>query len=64
MCASCADVAVAVCSIDCTSYFELESQEYARRGIQLSPSMWLVKMMVSATECASSWYNVSAGPAR
>eukprot|EP00775_Hariotina_reticulata_P010678 gene10678-10837_t len=37
-------------SIDCTSYFELESQEYARRGIQLSPSMWLVKMMVGSID--------------
>jgi hypothetical protein len=33
-------------SIDCTSYYELESAEYQRRGINLSPSMWLVKMMV------------------
>jgi hypothetical protein len=33
-------------SIDCTSYFELESAEYQKRGIQLSPELWLVKMMV------------------
>lgn len=33
-------------SIDCTSYYEMESAEYQRRGINLSPSMWLVKMMV------------------
>lgn len=34
-------------SIDCTSYFEMESAEYQKKGINLSPSMWLVKMMVS-----------------
>jgi hypothetical protein len=33
-------------SIDCTSYFELESMEYQKRGIQLSPELWLVKIMV------------------
>ena len=33
-------------SIDCTSYYEMESAEYQKRGINLSPSMWLVKMMV------------------
>eukprot|EP00882_Tetradesmus_deserticola_P004189 GHRQ01004425.1.p2 GENE.GHRQ01004425.1~~GHRQ01004425.1.p2 ORF type:complete len:222 (+),score=109.85 GHRQ01004425.1:165-830(+) len=37
-------------SIDCTSYFELESAEYQRRGIQLSPEMWLVKMMVGSID--------------
>jgi hypothetical protein len=33
-------------SIDCTSYYELESMEYQKRGIQLSPELWLVKIMV------------------
>jgi len=37
-------------SIDCTSYYELESMEYQKRGINLSPSMWLVKMMVGAVD--------------
>ncbi|KAF6254656.1 hypothetical protein COO60DRAFT_296043 [Scenedesmus sp. NREL 46B-D3] len=37
-------------SIDCTSYFELESAEYQKRGIQLSPELWLVKMMVGSID--------------
>lgn len=37
-------------SIDCTSYFEMESAEYQRRGINLSPQMWLVKMMCGAID--------------
>jgi uncharacterized protein YegL len=37
-------------SIDCTSYFELESAEYQKRGVQLSPEMWLVKMMVGSID--------------
>jgi hypothetical protein len=41
--------ACAACSIDCTSYFELESMEYQKRGIQLSPELWLVKIMVRCT---------------
>jgi hypothetical protein len=35
------------CSIDCTSYYELESVEFEKRGMQLSPELWLVKLMVS-----------------
>uniref|UniRef100_A0A383VTZ6 VWFA domain-containing protein n=2 Tax=Tetradesmus obliquus TaxID=3088 RepID=A0A383VTZ6_TETOB len=37
-------------SIDCTSYYELESVEYQRRGIQLSPELWLVKIMVGSID--------------
>jgi len=37
-------------SIDCTSYFELEQAEYAKKGVQLSPEAWLVKMMVGAID--------------
>lgn len=33
-------------SIDATSYYELEQTEYAKKGVQLSPELWLVKMMV------------------
>jgi len=37
-------------SIDCTSYYEMESAEYVRRGINLSPQLWLVKMMCGAID--------------
>jgi hypothetical protein len=42
-------------SIDCTSYFELESAEYQKRGIQLSPELWLVKMMVRGRAVSACW---------
>lgn len=32
------------------SYFELEQQEYARKGINLSVEAWLVKLMVGAID--------------
>lgn len=37
-------------SIDCTSYFEMEAEEYRRKGVQLTPEAWLVKMMVGAID--------------
>jgi hypothetical protein len=37
-------------SIDCTSYYEMEQAEFARKGVQLSPEAWLVKMMVGAID--------------
>eukprot|EP00879_Flechtneria_rotunda_P000381 GHRR01000473.1.p2 GENE.GHRR01000473.1~~GHRR01000473.1.p2 ORF type:complete len:470 (+),score=208.18 GHRR01000473.1:347-1756(+) len=40
-------------SIDCTSYFELEAAEYQKKGIQLSPEAWLVKMMVGGIDPSS-----------
>jgi hypothetical protein len=36
--------------IDCTSYYELESAEYAAKGITLSVEAWLVKLMVGAID--------------
>ena len=36
--------------IDATSYFELEAEEYARRGVNLTPELWLVKLMVGAVD--------------
>lgn len=36
--------------IDATSYFELEAEEYMRRGITLTPELWLVKLMVGAVD--------------
>ncbi len=28
------------------SYYELEAEEYARKGVTLTPELWLVKLMV------------------
>lgn len=36
--------------VDATSYFELEAEEYSRRGITLTPELWLVKLMVGAID--------------
>ena len=36
--------------IDATSYFELEQEEYRRKGITLTPDVWLVKLMVGAID--------------
>jgi hypothetical protein len=41
-------------SIDATSYYELEQTEYAKKGVQLSPELWLVKMMVRGRAGAGS----------
>ncbi len=37
-------------SIDATSYYELEAEEYARKGVTLTPELWLVKLMVGAID--------------
>ncbi|KIY91626.1 hypothetical protein MNEG_16338, partial [Monoraphidium neglectum] len=36
--------------IDCTSYFEQEAEEYARKGVTLSVEAWLLKLMVGAID--------------
>lgn len=36
--------------IDATSYYELEAEEYKRKGVQLTPDLWLVKLMVGAID--------------
>ncbi|KAI8907610.1 hypothetical protein DFJ77DRAFT_434428 [Powellomyces hirtus] len=36
--------------IDCTSYYELEQMEMQRKGVDLTPGMWLVKLMVGAVD--------------
>jgi hypothetical protein len=36
--------------VDATSYYELEAEEYARKGVVLSPELWLVKLMVGAVD--------------
>ena len=36
--------------IDATSYFELEQEEYKRKGVNLTPDVWLVKLMVGAID--------------
>ena len=36
--------------VDATSYYELECEEYARKGITLTPDLWLVKLMVGAID--------------
>ena len=36
--------------VDATSYYELEAEEYAKKGITLTPDLWLVKLMVGAVD--------------
>ena len=36
--------------VDCTSYYELEQQEYARKGVNLTPQLWVLKLMVGAVD--------------
>lgn len=36
--------------IDATSYYELEQEEYARKGVTLTPDLWLMKLMVGAVD--------------
>lgn len=36
--------------VDATSYYELEAEEYSRKGISLTPDVWLVKLMVGAID--------------
>jgi hypothetical protein len=37
-------------SIDCTSYYEQEQLEFQRKGIDLTPELWLVKLLVGAVD--------------
>lgn len=36
--------------IDCTSYYENESEEFKRKGIELTPELWLVKLLVGSID--------------
>lgn len=36
--------------IDCTSYYEMEEEEFARKGVSLTPELWLLKMCVGAID--------------
>ena len=36
--------------VDATSYYELEAEEYAKKGVVLTPDLWLVKLMVGAVD--------------
>ncbi|DBA80735.1 hypothetical protein WJX77_004806 [Trebouxia sp. C0004] len=36
--------------IDATSYYELEAEEYKRKGVMLTPDLWLIKLMVGAVD--------------
>lgn len=36
--------------IDCTSYYENESEEFRRKGIELTPELWLVKLLVGSID--------------
>ncbi|KAJ3102917.1 hypothetical protein HDU97_000230 [Phlyctochytrium planicorne] len=38
--------------IDCVSYYELESEEYARKGVNLTPELFLVKLCIGAIDAA------------
>lgn len=37
-------------SIDATSYYELEAEEYANKGVTLTPELWLCKLMLGAID--------------
>lgn len=36
--------------VDATSYYELEAEEYKRRGVDLTPELWLVKLLCGAID--------------
>ena len=36
--------------IDCTSYYELEAEEFMRKGVDLTPELWLLKMCVGSID--------------
>ena len=36
--------------VDATSYYELECEEFAKKGVNLTPELWLVKLMVGAID--------------
>ena len=37
-------------NIDCTSGFELEQEEFLRKGVDLTPELWLLKMCLGAID--------------
>jgi hypothetical protein len=36
--------------VDTTSYFELEAEEYRRKGVELTPELWTLKLMLGAID--------------
>ncbi|KAL0477080.1 hypothetical protein AKO1_006034, partial [Acrasis kona] len=36
--------------IDCTSYYEFEAEEFKKKGVILSPELWLLKLCVGAID--------------
>jgi len=36
--------------VDATSYYEMEAEEFARKGVELTPNLYLVKLMVGAID--------------
>jgi uncharacterized protein YegL len=36
--------------VDATSYYELEAEEYKRKGVDLTPELWLVKLLCGAID--------------
>ncbi|KAJ3204393.1 hypothetical protein HDU67_009545, partial [Dinochytrium kinnereticum] len=36
--------------VDCVSYFELEAEEYAKKGVDLTPELFLVKLCVGGVD--------------
>lgn len=36
--------------IDCTSYYEMECEEYARKGVALSVEVWMLKLLLGAID--------------
>lgn len=36
--------------IDCTSYYEMEAEEFAAKGVILTPELWLLKLCIGAID--------------
>jgi hypothetical protein len=36
--------------IDCTSYYEMEAEEFAAKGVTLTPELWLLKLCIGAID--------------
>lgn len=36
--------------VDATSYYELEADEMKKKGVTLTPELWLVKLLVGAID--------------
>jgi hypothetical protein len=36
--------------VDCTSNYEMEAEEYSRKGLELTPELWLLKVCVGAVD--------------